>query len=67
MHNRDQEALLVLSKINYSSVKESFIDTYMDLEDLKEAKKTENRNVLSQFLKWRYIRRYLLFFDMYMS
>ena len=57
MHNRDQEALLVLSKINYSSVKESFIDTYMDLEDLKEAKKTKNRNVLSQFLKWRYIRR----------
>ena len=57
MKNRDQEALHVLSNINYDSVKVNFVDTYLDLEDLREARRTTSSNVLSQFLKWKYLTR----------
>ena len=57
MKNRDQEALHVLSNINYDSVKANFVDTYLDLEDLREARRTTSSNVLSQFLKWKYLTR----------
>ena len=57
MKNRDQEALRVLSLISYDSVKEYFVDTYLELEDLREARRAVNGNVLSQILKCKYFTR----------
>ena len=58
MKNRDKEAFTNLSVINSSSKKENLLETYFDFEDLKESKSKVRKNVLYQFLKWRYIRRY---------
>ena len=57
MKNRDQEALRVLSLISYDSVKEYFVDTYLELEDLREARRAVNGNVLSHVLKCKYFTR----------
>ena len=57
MKNRDQEALCVLSFISYDSVKEYFVDTYLELEDFREARRAVNGNVLSQVLKCKYFTR----------
>lgn len=60
---RDQEALLVLSKINWQSQENTFIDTYIELEELKESasidsKKSKYRVLLREMSKWKYISRY---------
>ena len=63
MKHRDQEALLILSKINYNSKKEYFVDTILELEDLRAAtsKGTEKTLViLLKFFKWKYFSRYHL-------
>jgi len=57
LKNRDKEAFAVLTVINGSSKKENILESYFDFEDLKEAKKTVRKNVVRQFLKWKYIRR----------
>ena len=57
MKNRKQEAFAVFSLINQNSTRENFVDTYIDFEDLKEAKMRDNRSILKQFMRWKYIRR----------
>ena len=57
MKNRKQEAFAIFSLINQNSIGENFVDTYIDFEDLKEAKTRDSRNILKQFTRWKYIRR----------
>ena len=62
---RDQEALLVLSKINHHSKKEMFVETCLQLEELKEVTRADSKNqcglLLKEFFQKRYLTRYKLF------
>ena len=58
---RDQEALLVLSKINHHSKKEMFVETCLELEELREVTRADSGNNYSLLLKelFRYKYRWL--------
>ena len=56
LKKRDQEAFNIFS-INQNSTGENFVDTYLDFEDLKEAKTKDSKNIIVQFMKWKYIGR----------
>lgn len=51
MKGRNHEALLVLSRINLDSRKETLVDTFLELEELK--------NSITASLSWR--QQYVLF------
>ena len=53
LKNREQEALAIFSLINQNSTGEKM----EDFEDLKETKTKDNKNILVQFMKWKYIGR----------
>ena len=57
LKKRDQEAFNIFSMINQNSTGENFVDTYLDFEDLKEAKTKDSKNIIVQFMKWKYIGR----------
>ncbi len=60
---RDQEALMVLSKINRHSKNETFVDTYLELENLRESIKMASGSkfllTVKEFCQWKYIYRYV--------
>lgn len=57
LKNRDHEALYILTKISGSLIKEDFVDTYLDLEDLRATKISGNISAVSEFMKWKYVER----------
>ena len=48
---REKEALLVLTKINKHSKKETLVDTYLELEDIKES--IQNTDLVDKWVLWR--------------
>ena len=54
---RDQEALLILTKLNRHSGRITFVDTCLELEELKNSTKTSLSNRLQELLQWKYIYR----------
>lgn len=53
---RDQEALQVLFRINRHSDEDTFVDTYFELEQLKESV-AGKRHVVKEFLQKKYLCR----------
>ena len=63
MKHRNHEALSVLTKINYHSNTEYFVDTCMELEDLRNTTSIDTSKTLKalrKFFKLKYLRRYYL-------
>ena len=61
---RDQEALLVLSKINHLPKKEMFVETCLQLEELREVTRADSKNqcrlLLKELFQKRYLTRYVI-------
>ena len=59
--HRDQEALLILSKINYCRRQESFVETCLELEHLRESVRVAagNKRIaqIRELCRWKYIYR----------
>ena len=55
--NRDQEALSVLSKINSHPGNVTFVDTYIELEELKDSVRKFSGTKLRELFQWKYIYR----------
>ncbi len=54
---------MVLSKINRHSENETFVDTYLELENLRESIKMASGSKfllkVKEFCQWKYIYRYV--------
>ena len=44
LRGRDHEALSALMKVNYLSDKETFVDTHLELQELRKVIDTERQN-----------------------
>lgn len=55
--HREKEAHFILSKINHQSQLDRYVDTDIELEELKEAS-GQGRAAFKEILKWKYMSRY---------